>query len=69
MGAVQYDKWNECERKKKFGKILQAQRLIKVLKAKGEEGLHIYFCHYCSYYHVGHEMKEDENARKKHTPC
>jgi len=53
-------RWNHCEKKKKYTSIKMATKRIKQIKKRGNicDGLNVYLCKYCGFYHIGHKAKE-----------
>lgn len=50
-------RYKHCERKLKYTSVKMAEKRIKDRRKKGHivDGLNIYKCKYCGYFHIGHK--------------
>lgn len=52
---MDYDEWNSCHRKVRYGRRKTAKSAVLAMRAKGALNLHAYECRYCDGWHIGHK--------------
>ncbi len=53
---MDYDEWNSCKRKVRYGHRQTAKNAVIAMRAKGQLNLEPYECDYCEGFHIGHRI-------------